>query len=130
MLDMFIIIIRRLTMATYIDENLNFTHTKGDHLNKILTIKSDGIPINWTTEGYISGTMQVRDKPNSSGTLVATILIDITVNGQITFMTTQPIDITPGTYYYDIQMTMAGGKIKTLWDTKYRKFIITQDITV
>lgn len=117
-------------MATYVDGDLNFIHTKGDHLNKTMTIKSNGSPINWASEGYISGVMQIRDKPNSSGTLIATVIIDITVNGQITFMTTSPIDVPPKVYFYDIQMTMNGGKIKTLWDTKYRQFIITQDITV
>ncbi len=65
------------------------------------------------------------DTSNQQFTIIGA-LVDA-VNGQISFApTTGDTDIAPGTYFYDIEQTDAGGGVATLI---IAKCVIVQDIT-
>lgn len=75
-----------------------------------LTVNSEKDPVD-----------QVNEQFSVTGTLT-----DAT-NGKVAFApTTMDTDITPGTYFYDIEQTDTGGRISTLI---VAKVLIVQDIT-
>ncbi len=86
-------------------------------------------PLDITGFSYILTINTERDPDGSVGNELVSIAGAITdaVNGVVEFAFTGPdSDQTPDEYWYDIQQTDAGGRIKTIAKNKYTFF---QDIT-
>jgi len=113
---------------TTVDTNFNIKHTKGDTLDKTITINLNGSAINWASNGYLTATCKVKSLPPETSS-VFDITIDITVNGALRMTSTTVQTIPAGTYYYDIQFAKSGSKVETWWNDQPAKFEITQDVT-
>jgi len=105
---------------------------RGDSYPVKLTIKDKTTSVEIDLTGYTFLLTVDSDKnPSDTSTKVfevAGILEDQGTNtGEVTFTpTTSNTDLSPLTYYYDIQMTDASGNIRTIAKNKWK---ITQDIT-
>lgn len=104
-------------------------HVKGDTF--------EGVQFNVTVNGsalnLTGATIKMQLKPNANPGTTATLTLDTTdgititdaVNGQFE-IDQQVIDIAADCYYYDIQITLSGGSVKTYIKGNWN---ITQDIT-
>src|ERR1035437_8122356 len=108
---------------TIIDSEFTITHTKGDTLDKTITITKNKIAFNWISEGYASGTCKVKSKSNSLD-LLFSLMIDITVNGALRIYSSTPITTPVGFYFYDIEFTLTNGAKKTWFKNEPCHFII------
>lgn len=116
-----------------IDKTRDATKTicwgRGDSDAKGFTVQdSDGVAVDVTGFSFkltVNSEKAPSDQVNEQFSIVG-VLVDA-VNGRISFApTTANTDITPGTYFYDIEQTDAGGNISTLI---VGKALIIQDIT-
>ena len=106
---------------------------RGDKYPKVITLR-DGSqvskpPLNIT--GYsFKMSLDTREKPDDETTQVwqidATLDADPTTGKAYFAITDVETDITPATYYYDIQMTTPSGDIRTIAKGIFK---ITMDIT-
>ena len=105
------------------------TRYRGDTVADEFTVKtSAGVAVDITGASFIMTIDTLRAPPDNT-TKVATLTGVITgaSSGQVQFPFTAPdADQTPGKYYFDIQMTDAGGKIQTL---DVGTYLFKQDIT-
>lgn len=107
----------------------SITFYRGDSYPLTVTITDTGtrLPID-ITAATITLTVDAARNPSDETTKkfsLAGILDDDPTTGVVTFTpTTTNNDISPGTYYYDIQMTQ-GTTVRTLEKDEY---IITQDL--
>lgn len=89
---------------------------------------SDEVAVDITTFSFkltVNSEKAPADQVNEQFSVVGVIVDG--PNGKVSFSpTTANTDITPGTYFYDIEQTDGGGKISTLI---VGKCIIVQDIT-
>lgn len=112
---------------TTIDSSFNIKHTKGDTLDKTISINLNGSAINWSTNGYTSATCKVKVSPSDTNAAF-TLTVDITVNGALR-LTSLAITASPGIYYYDIEFVKTGSRTETWWGDFPAKFEIIQDVT-
>lgn len=108
------------------DGEWNITHTEGDTLDKTFLVKRGTTDFDWSSEGYSSATGQIRRTANSN-TLLDTLTVDISVNGQLRITSTTITDLASGIYRWDIKFTKTDGSIIT-WKEN-RKFTIKDRVT-
>lgn len=105
------------------------TRYRGDTVPDEFTVKTDkGFIVNITGAAFKLTVNSVQD-PVGTGTQLFTItgVVAAPTTGVVSFpFTSVEADQAPGTYYYDVQMTDAGGKIQTLVKDTYT---YVQDIT-
>ena len=108
--------------------SLNITRRRGDTFPIQLVVTSDGAAYSITSCTFLL-TVDPAPNPTTSGNNLFQVagVITTAASGEFEFRPSAAnMDLTPGTYYYDVQMTNASGYIVTL---SAGKFIITQDIT-
>lgn len=95
---------------------------------KIWENKEAGTPADLSGDSFILTVDTLKNPPDDSTKLFSlTGVMPNPTNGEIFFYPSElNVDLTPGTYYYDIQRTDVGNYIKTL---VLDKLVITQDIT-
>lgn len=104
---------------------------RGDSNSVVVTV-TDSLGNKVDVSAYLGAALTVNSlyDPPDATTQLFTSAGDVATDGAqgtVTFpVTTGNTDVTPGTYYYDIQLTDATGKIETIVKSK---FIIEQDIT-
>lgn len=114
-------------MAT-MDLFFNIHHTKGDTFDYTIPITdNNNQPINWTAEGYISGTSKVKANPNQE-VEDFTLNVDISVNGALRLYTAGILDKPAREYFYSIKFLKTGGLVETWFSEKPQKFIIYPSI--
>ena len=108
----------------------DLTRKRGDSFGDefAATSASTGLVIDITGYTFVL-TVDPSSKPTGAGNNLFSVVGSITdaVNGQVEFVPTAvQTDITPGRYYYDVQMTDTATRIRTIDSGKYE---ITQDIS-
>lgn len=103
---------------------------RGDTYADELTLskRSDGLVLDITNYAFIMTLSSKRD-PTDTGPVIYSIpgIILDAMNGKVEFPPTpEQADQKPGVYWYDVQMTDAAGRIRTILEGKYT---YVQDIT-
>ena len=90
--------------------------------------ESTGAALDISGYTFVLTVSTLENPPDSTAELYSIVgAITDAANGVVEFApSAAQADQKPTTYYYDVQMTTAGGKIKTIAKGKY---IYTQDIT-
>ena len=118
-------------MAEFLDVcpiDVDLCFTRGDSVLWTFQIKSEGVPVNITGFSFLL-TVDPSPEPTGSGTnlfqLTGSVITPL--SGIVQFgMTPTQANQVPNEYYFDLQMTDGGGKIRTV---AKGKFTIEQDIT-
>lgn len=112
------------------DSSQTISWGRGDSRAKVFQIKdADGVVVDITGFAFKLTCNTNRNPTISDGTELFSLTGVITdaANGKVAFTpSTVETDQTPGTYYYDIQMTDGSGGIETLFKAL---LLIEQDIT-
>lgn len=115
-------------MASQLPFALNLCRVRGDTFPFIVTIEVDDVPLDIT--GFtIVLTVDTREEPPDATTVVfqASGVVTNGPAGQVTFSLTGPqAATTPGDYFYDMQYTDLGSKIRTFAKGTWT---VLQDIT-
>lgn len=110
--------------------DLPLARTRGDTAPHGFTIKSvaTGDPVDITGYGFKLSVDSTKNPVDEDTQLFQlTGAITDAENGKVAFSpTADQADQTPKSYYYDVEMTDAGGAILTILKSKY---VFTQDIT-
>ena len=108
----------------------DLTCYQGSTFDKQFTVTQSGTPVNWT--GY-TGKMQVRryKDQNSTRLLALTNGAGISLGGtagtiSLSITAAQSTSLTPGNYYYDIELTSGSNVVRIL----NGKFILDAAVTV
>jgi hypothetical protein len=106
----------------------DITRKRGDTKSIVFRFSVSGVAMDLDGCSFLMTVDPAKDPADDTDNilqLTGTALTD----GRVQFdMTELEADITPGTYYYDVQITDADGKISTP-DDSCGKFKIVQDIT-
>ena len=106
----------------------DITRKRGDTFNESWTVKNKSAVLDITGFSF-KLTVDTNKTPVDESTKVFQVAGDIPVgtDGVVTFtISTDNADITPATYFYDIQMTDTSSKITTLVSGTWN---VEQDIT-
>jgi len=107
---------------------INITRTRGDSYPVRFTIQSNGAALNITSYSF-TFTVDPEQAPSSAANnlFALTGVITSAAGGAFEFRpTTANTNLTPATYYYDVQMTDTTPYVTTI---ARGKFIIEQDVT-
>ncbi|MFG1873375.1 hypothetical protein ACGFIV_00880 [Sphaerisporangium sp. NPDC049003] len=112
-----------------------FTHDQGATLDRILTYKTDaGVPI---PISGMTARMQIRSRPDASGTLYATLSTtdgSIVVGGAGTIRLMVDADVTSGwsfrTGYYDLELTDPSAEPPKVRRLIGGSFVLSPEVTI
>lgn len=106
----------------------DITRRRGDTRVIIFRFTVDGVAMDLSGCTFVM-TVDPEKSPEDATNNIFQLTGTPGTDGRVEFeMTEEQADITPGTYYYDVQITDADGKITTPEDSCGR-FKIIQDIT-
>ena len=109
--------------------DLDIYRARGDTFPFILTVvDSDGTAIDITSATFLL-TVDLLENPTDASQKLFQVVgaIVVAASGTVKFTLTEPnSDQTPLTYYYDIQMTDAASKVRTIAKGSW---VVSQDIT-
>lgn len=110
--------------------DVTITRKRGDTYPDVfsITLESTGEPLDITGYSFLLTVDPAKAPADDTNNLFQIVgVIEDAVNGQVSFAPSEvQSNQTPGTYYYDGQLTDADGNVRTFVTGKYK---IVQDIT-